>query len=144
MAKNCGTCKYQFSCMFPICREETGWKYWTPSKQYLIDSSHGQYNIDYIGCGCGSMSEDIHKKLCIELNKLYKAKDADYGSSYKKTRIKYPMSVLIRLNDKLNRLETLFNNDAKVADESIDDTLMDMAGYCLLELTERRLDGNKE
>lgn len=85
---------------------------------------------------------DKHHALCAELHKLYKAKDDDYGSSFSKTRAKYNDSILIRLNDKLNRLETLYSGKApNITDEKIDDTLMDMAGYCILELVERGMEG---
>ena len=85
---------------------------------------------------------DRHYALCAELHKLYRAKDDDYGSSFSKTRAKYHDSILIRLNDKLNRLETLYSGKApNVTDEKIDDTLMDMAGYCILELVERGMEG---
>lgn len=44
--------------------------------------------------------------------------------------------------DKLERLKTLLGKgeQAQVTDESIDDTLMDMANYCIMELVERRLE----
>ena len=47
----------------------------------------------------------------------------------------------IRLADKLNRLEslTLNNNEQKVSDESIVDTLMDLANYSIMTLIELNL-----
>lgn len=82
-----------------------------------------------------------HSIICKELNELYKAKNKDYGSSFKAVRNEYPNSIIIRLSDKLNRLKTLYNNiDVNVKDESIEDTLRDMANYCIMELIERRLE----
>lgn len=77
-----------------------------------------------------------HRELTQELHKLYANKNADYGDSFHKTFDEYGMtSVLIRLSDKLNRLKALQAKDNKV-DESIRDTLMDLAGYCLLTILE--------
>lgn len=84
---------------------------------------------------------DIHKQLCDGLNELYAAKNHDYGDSFSDLRKKFPDSILIRLYDKLNRLETLMSGkQAKVKDESITDTLRDIANYALMELVERRMD----
>jgi len=58
----------------------------------------------------------------------------------KKTREKYgEIAFLIRIEDKLNRLETLLRNkEIEKGDESIEDTIKDLMGYCLLELYYRR------
>ncbi|MES1923620.1 hypothetical protein MHBO_005225, partial [Bonamia ostreae] len=49
-----------------------------------------------------------------------------------------PNAILVRLFDKMLRLETLLNGaEQQVSDESIDDTLFDLANYALMELTER-------
>ena len=83
--------------------------------------------------------ECIHWTICRELHDTYKAKNADYGDSFAMVREKYPNAILIRLNDKLNRLETLMNGaEQHVNDESVDDTLLDLANYCIMELVERR------
>lgn len=83
--------------------------------------------------------ECIHWTICRELHETYKAKKADYGDSFAQVRSKYPNAILIRLNDKLNRLETLMNGvEQHVNDESIEDTLLDLANYCIMELVERR------
>lgn len=88
---------------------------------------------------------EIHKNICETLNNTYKAKNADYGDSFALVRAKFPNAILIRLNDKLNRLETLEKNQTRfVLDESSDDTLLDMANYCIMELVERRLDAMKK
>ena len=80
----------------------------------------------------------IHHDLCEKLYTTYAAKNHDYGDSFSKVRNKFPNAILIRLNDKLNRLETLMSGaNAAVSDESIDDTLLDLANYALLELVDR-------
>lgn len=87
-----------------------------------------------------------HENICKELNALYSAKNHDYGDSFGKTRSIVPDSILVRLHDKLSRLDSLLMapEDAKVKDESIDDTLMDLANYAIMELVERRRDKAEE
>lgn len=83
-----------------------------------------------------------HEKICKELNALYSAKNHDYGDSFRKTRSIVPSAILVRLHDKLGRLDSLLMapESATVKDESIDDTLMDLANYAIMELVERRRD----
>ena len=86
----------------------------------------------------------IHKEICEKMHTTYKAKNADYGDSFAKLRKEYPNAILIRLSDKLNRLKTLMQGeDQMVKDESIDDTLLDLANYCVMEIVERRWDNEE-
>lgn len=81
---------------------------------------------------------EIFEQLTKQAVDTYKCKNADYGDSFVKVRQKFPNAILIRLNDKLNRLEALWGGkQAMVTDESIDDTLLDLANYALMELAER-------
>lgn len=84
----------------------------------------------------------IHKELCEEMHSLYERKNADYGDSFSQLRKRYPNFVCMRLFDKLNRLDTIIQPgySCKVPDEKIEDTLMDIANYCIMELTERRVE----
>lgn len=80
---------------------------------------------------------NIHKNICNYIHELYKDKNADYGDSFSKIFKKHGLlSSVIRLEDKLNRLETLISKPAAVKDESIRDTLMDLAGYAILTVLE--------
>lgn len=66
---------------------------------------------------------------------LLKRKNTDYGNSYDETRREFgSVAFLLRINDKFGRLKTLTKQDAQVNDESIEDTLEDIIGYCTLEL----------
>lgn len=89
---------------------------------------------------CDRVSE--LKKICDTCLETYEKKNRDYGNSFALVREKYPYAILIRLNDKLNRLETLmlFGVEPMVSEESVDDTLLDLANYCLMELVERKID----
>ena len=81
---------------------------------------------------------EIHKNICDSLNDLYKKKNQDYGDSFSKSYKEYGLTMsLIRLEDKLNRLKSLNKNgNAQVKDESIQDTLMDLANYAIMTLIE--------
>ena len=79
----------------------------------------------------------MHKSVCDELNALYERKNHDYGDSYHNTYLKWglPMAA-IRLEDKLSRFETLIRAEGQVKDESIRDTLIDLANYSIMTVME--------
>lgn len=88
---------------------------------------------------------EMHRGICEELNIIYEAKNNDYGDSFAKVRNHFPNSVLVRIADKFERLKQLMSGgEQKVSDESIEDTLSDLANYCIMELVERRLDKEDE
>lgn len=84
---------------------------------------------------------EMHGEICEKLNETYEKKNNDYGDSFAKLRNELPNAILVRIYDKYSRLKTLMNGaDQKVKDESIDDSLMDLANYCIMELVERKMD----
>jgi len=84
---------------------------------------------------------ELHRRICQELNDTYKAKNADYGDSFAMVRDLYPESaIMVRILDKVNRLRTLLNGKQAEVDESIEDSLKDLANYCIMELIERKVD----
>ena len=91
---------------------------------------------------------EIHAHICLELNKLYHKKNHDYNDSFGKSYLEYGMSMpCIRLEDKLNRLKslTVHKLSQEVEDESVCDTLMDLANYSIMTLVEMTYEGrNKE
>lgn len=86
----------------------------------------------------------MHKSLCEELNKVYEQKNSDYGDSFGQTFDKLGViSAVTRITDKYNRLVSLCTKpeeERKVKDESIEDTLLDMANYCIMTLIELQKD----
>lgn len=94
-------------------------------------------------------SVEIHAAFCRYLNDLYARKNSDYGDSFHDTYNKFGIiSALIRISDKYNRIVSLCANSSasKVQDESVRDTLLDMANYCIMtamELTDNQV-GNQE
>lgn len=82
----------------------------------------------------------LHLEICTLLNEIYQKKNHDYGDSFAKLRNELPGAILVRIYDKYSRLKTLMQGaEQKVKDESIDDTLMDLANYCIMELVERKM-----
>ena len=86
----------------------------------------------------------MHKDLCKELNETYEKKNHDYGNSFGETFEKLGIiSAVTRISDKYNRLAslcTLPEEERKVKDESITDTLLDMANYCIMTVIELHKD----
>ena len=80
----------------------------------------------------------LHKKICEELTTLFERKNHDYGDSFHQTFLEegWPM-VRIRLSDKLARVKALTRGDSQqVQDESLRDTLLDLANYAILAVME--------
>lgn len=73
-----------------------------------------------------------------QLAETFARKRTDYGPTTTETFIKFgPTSMLVRMHDKLGRLDNLLGRSqvARV-DESVEDTLLDLANYCLITLLE--------
>lgn len=70
-----------------------------------------------------------------EMVTLYSKKNADYGDAFTQSLDEDGLLVSkIRLKDKLNRFAKLIENDALVNDESMRDTLIDMANYAVMTM----------
>ena len=80
----------------------------------------------------------LHKKICNDLNSLFERKNHDYGDSFHQTFVEEGWAMVrIRLSDKLNRVKALTRGDSQqVQDESLRDTLMDLANYAILAVME--------
>ena len=77
-------------------------------------------------------------KTALEIVELVEKKNNDYNNILSKTLKEYgDIAYFLRIEDKLSRLKSLSNKDAKVVDESIQDTLKDIIGYTLLMLNEK-------
>jgi hypothetical protein len=74
----------------------------------------------------------------ISVGSLLVRKNIDYGGSVWKSPVLLPKqdpksAILVRMSDKIARLARLSSNSAEV-EESFEDTLRDLAGYCVLLL----------
>ena len=76
------------------------------------------------------------KQIVSEMADTYEKKNSDYGNSFETTLDKWGVNIgLARIEDKFNRITSLCSSsDQKVKDESIEDTLKDMATYTIMLL----------
>lgn len=79
-----------------------------------------------------------HKEICDKLNEIYRKKNTDYGNSFGTMFSELGIiTAITRIGDKYNRLKTLaIKESAEVNDESLKDTLLDMANYCIMTVME--------
>lgn len=83
-----------------------------------------------------------------ELRDTLARKGADYGKSIFLPAPLVPnldpaTAILVRMGDKIRRLENIATKRNEVADETFDDTILDLAGYCVLYLTQARANREK-
>lgn len=79
-----------------------------------------------------------HKQLLQQIHDTYVKKNHDYGDSFSRSFKKYGLvAAMVRMEDKWNRLDNMaLGAEQKVADETIRDTLLDLAGYCVMTTME--------
>lgn len=71
--------------------------------------------------------------ITAKMANTYRAKNHDYGNSFEQSLDKFGLvASVVRLGDKMNRIESLTKKEAQVKDESIKDTLLDMANYAIM------------
>lgn len=73
------------------------------------------------------------KSITSQILNTYIKKNHDYGNSFDKSMDEFGIaSAIIRMNDKLERLKTLSKKESMVKDESVQDTLLDLANYAIM------------
>lgn len=83
--------------------------------------------------------------LCICITNLYFHKTHDYGDSFGKQWKDFGiLSAVIRMSDKLNRVKSLMREERLVDDESMRDTLLDLASYAIMSVIELENDQENE
>lgn len=88
------------------------------------------------------MSEDIdfekmHRNTCMELTSLFVKKNHDYGNSFHEGFEEYGLVMsAVRIDDKYRRFKRLISSDSFVKNESIRDTLIDLANYAIMTVIE--------
>lgn len=85
----------------------------------------------------------IHKEICDYLKNLYATKNADYGDSMHPLFEEYGLTAfLVMFEIKLNRIKSL-QFKGKGHYESLEDSLLDLANYAMIAVTELRNAQNK-
>ena len=86
---------------------------------------------------------DKHKELCDRIHDTCVRKNHDYGNSASELFQKFGLiSYVVRMNDKMARINSLLNKETEVKDEKITDTLLDLANYCLLAVADMEMNNN--
>lgn len=79
----------------------------------------------------------IFNRITGEMQETYIKKNHDYGNAfsemYDELGINYGYG---KIREKVNRIKTLKDNEAQVANEPLEDALLDCANYCILTLME--------
>lgn len=91
------------------------------------------------------LNDSVEQFMDITANmaKTYAAKNHDYGNSFEESLDEFGLvASVVRLGDKMNRIKSLIKKEARVKDESIKDTLLDLANYAIM--TVMWLDGEKD
>lgn len=83
--------------------------------------------------------------LSAYISALYSRKSHDYGDSFGNQWKEFGiLSAVIRMSDKLNRVKTLMREERQVNDESMKDTLLDLASYAIMSVIELENDQENE
>lgn len=90
-----------------------------------------QNNADYI---------DYFDDILNEMKEVHRKKNADYGNNFHKRYEKWGfLTALLRLSDKMERIENIYEKgEIEVKDESVEDTLLDLANYAVMTIVELR------
>lgn len=83
------------------------------------------------------------KVLLKTMGDIFEVKNEKYGNSFEISLDKYgKIAALTRISDKFNRVENLLlNNDNGTDDETVFDTLIDLANYCVMTAVYMQNDG---
>lgn len=87
-----------------------------------------------------------HYNLILDtMRDTFEKKNHDYGDSTQKLYEQFSESYFIRIADKFNRINTLLtNNDDPKVDEKLEDTILDLANYCVLWLANKNYVDERE
>lgn len=95
------------------------------------------FNSIVMGEQCKNTDADRFKDITDKMSDTYKRKNHDYGNAfsemYDELGINYGYG---KIREKVNRIKTLKDNEAQVANEPLEDALLDCANYCILTLME--------
>ena len=95
------------------------------------------FNSIVMGEQSKNTDADRFNEITDKMSDTYKRKNHDYGNAfsemYDELGINYGYG---KIREKVNRIKTLKDNEAQVANEPLEDALLDCANYCILTLME--------
>ena len=82
--------------------------------------------------------KDYFNEILEEMKEVHRKKNADYGNNFHKRYERWGfLTALLRLSDKMERLENIYDKgEIEVKDESVEDTLLDLANYAVMTIVE--------
>ena len=87
-----------------------------------------------------TLTQKRHREICDDIHEMYLKKNIEYGNSFSELYNDLGIiSAVTQITHKYNRLKNLAkdnSNNINVAYESITDTLLDMANYCIMTIIE--------
>lgn len=91
-----------------------------------LDNIHDSSKVNSSKCSFESIIKELYD--------TYKMKNHDYGNSFDKSLDEWGLqAAAFRMDDKMNRFKSIVRNGVcKVNDESLSDTLKDLANYCIM------------
>ena len=102
-----------------------------------LNLSELPFNSIVMGEQSKKTDSDRFKEITDKMCDIYKQKNSDYGNSFSKLFKKCGMTYAYgHLAEKIERIDSLSNNDAKVQGESMIDSLYDLANYSILTIME--------
>lgn len=79
--------------------------------------------------------EEQFGKITEEMLDIYSKKNKDYGNSFERSLDEFgKIAYIVRASDKMERIKALADTENLVKDESFDDTVRDLANYCVMYL----------
>lgn len=104
----------------------------TSGVDYNIEGLELKYHLDSI-TDEAPVKISPFAEILKEMKEIYEAKNHDYGNSFEKSIDEFGIvAAVVRINDKVNRLNTLCKKVHKVKDESMLDTLIDLSNYAAM------------
>lgn len=90
---------------------------------------------------------DLEKAIILECEEMAHTlihKNREYGNSFTNQLNRFGiLSLIIRLNDKMSRLESIYEKqEQQIVFESAMDTVTDIGGYCILTNAIKRIEGD--
>jgi len=108
------------------------------------DNLAKDYGSDYVELPVEETASDEYvdyfNDVLHEMDVVHAKKNADYGNNFHKRFKKWGfLTALLRLSDKMERLENIYEKgQIQVKDESVEDTLLDLANYAVMTVVELR------
>jgi hypothetical protein len=110
-------------------------------RENLIENYKSVRDMENVKCSNNAQGYvDYFDDILKEMSEVHQKKNADYGNNFHKRYEKYGfLTALLRLTDKMERLENIYEKgEIQVKDESVEDTLLDLANYAVMTIVELR------